>query len=354
MGNDEENSEETLMVKEVACKQHVKYFQRFLKFSPAYTSFQDCSRLYLAFLAISGLDILNALDTISEDGKAHIIEWVYSLQIVPNEAYSVDRCGFQGSHSHIIKGYPHEYEKGHIVMTYTALAILIILGDDLSKVNKEAVLAGIKALQLENGSFCAAKHEESDMRFVYCAACISYFLNDFKALDIDKLKKFIKSSINYDGGVGQGPDLESHGGSTFCAIAALHLCGILNEIFDDQQAAKLIRWCINRQVTGFQGRPNKLVDTCYSFWLGGTLHLLNVFDKIDFKSNRDYILSTQDNLLGGFAKGPDIHTDPLHTYLGLCGLSLMKEDSLLQLNPALNITQRAHKFLKGLHENWKS
>lgn len=36
-------------------------------------------------------------------------------------------------------------------MTYTALAILIILGDDLSKVNKEAVLAGIKALQLENG-----------------------------------------------------------------------------------------------------------------------------------------------------------------------------------------------------------
>ena len=36
-------------------------------------------------------------------------------------------------------------------MTYTGLAILIILGDDLSKVNKEAVLGGLKALQLENG-----------------------------------------------------------------------------------------------------------------------------------------------------------------------------------------------------------
>lgn len=73
------------------------------------------------------------------------------------------------------------------------------------------------------------------MRLVYCAVCISYFLNDFKALDLNKLKQFIASSVNYDGGVGQGPQLESHGGSTFCAVAALHLCGLLNEIFDDKQ-----------------------------------------------------------------------------------------------------------------------
>lgn len=97
------------------------------------------------------------------------------------------------------------------------------------------------------------------------------------------------------------------------------------------QIAKLIRWCINRQVSGFQGRPNKLVDTCYSFWLGGTLHLLNVLDKIDFKSNREYILSTQDNLLGGFAKAPDIHPDPLHTYLGklISLFTTLKEKSFL-------------------------
>lgn len=73
---------------------------------------------------------------------------------------------------------------------------------------------------------------------------------------------------------------------------------------------------MNRQINGFQGRPNKLVDTCYSFWLGGTLRVLNVLDMIDLKKNKEYILSTQDSLLGGFSKGPDIHTDPLHTYLG--------------------------------------
>ena len=90
-------------------------------------------------------------------------------------------------------------------------------------------------------SFCAANHEESDMRFVYCAACISYFLNDFKALDLIKLRKFITSSINYDGGIGQGPELESHGGSTFCAVAASHLCGLLNEIFSEKQVKIILK-----------------------------------------------------------------------------------------------------------------
>lgn len=36
-------------------------------------------------------------------------------------------------------------------MTYTALASLLILGNDLSLVNKEAVLKGLKALQQSNG-----------------------------------------------------------------------------------------------------------------------------------------------------------------------------------------------------------
>jgi hypothetical protein len=33
----------------------------------------------------------------------------------------------------------------------------------------------------------------------------------------------------------------------------------------------LRRWGLSRQISGFQGRPNKEVDTCYSFWLGALL-----------------------------------------------------------------------------------
>ena len=44
-----------------------------------------------------------------------------------------------------------EYECAHIAMTYTALASLVILGDDLRRVNKPAVIEGLKALQLPDG-----------------------------------------------------------------------------------------------------------------------------------------------------------------------------------------------------------
>ena len=46
---------------------------------------------------------------------------------------------------------PIPYDSGHIAMTYTALLTLLILGDDLSRVNKSAVLAGLRQLQLRDG-----------------------------------------------------------------------------------------------------------------------------------------------------------------------------------------------------------
>lgn len=45
--------------------------------------------------------------------------------------------------------------------------------------------------------------------------------------------------------------------------------------------------------------------------------------------------------------------DPLHAYLGLCGLSLIGEPSLRKVHPALNITQRAFQHLQQLQQTWK-
>ena len=121
-------------------------------------------------------------------------------------------------------------------MSYTALCCLLILGDDLSRVHRPAILSGVRRLQLPNGSFYSTTEgSENDMRFIYCAACISYILGDWSAINIDKAVEFIKSSQvsvlyhvrsdvyllcmygcilflqNYDSGIGQGPCLESHG-----------------------------------------------------------------------------------------------------------------------------------------------
>lgn len=40
----------------------------------------------------------------------------------------------------------------------------------------------------------------------------------------------------------------------------------------------LLKWSVNRQLTyegGFQGRANKLVDVCYSFWMGAIFPIMD-------------------------------------------------------------------------------
>ncbi|XP_069481619.1 geranylgeranyl transferase type-1 subunit beta isoform X2 [Ambystoma mexicanum] len=275
---------------------------------------------------------------------------------------NLSHCGFRGS-SYLGMpfnpskgpGIPHAYDSGHIAMTYTALSCLVILGDDLGRVNKEACLAGVRALQLEDGSFSAVlQGSENDMRFVYCASCICYMLDDWSGMDMKKSISYIRSSMSYDSGLAQGPGLESHGGSTFCGIASLYLMGKLEEVFSEKELNRIRRWCIMRQQNGFHGRPNKPVDTCYSFWVGATLKLLNIFKYINMEKNRNYILSTQDRLVGGFAKWPDSHPDALHAYFGICGLSLMGEPDIRKVHPALNVSLRTAKRLRELHQIWNS
>ncbi|XP_066993904.2 geranylgeranyl transferase type-1 subunit beta [Anabrus simplex] len=339
---------------------HIRYLKRYLDILPGELSSHDSTRLTIAFFTISGLDILNALDDLDEAKKQNIIEWIYRLQILPNDSER-EECrkasGFQGSSTLIFPDTElrcsKEYACSHIAMTYTGLATLIILGDNLSRVDRGAIIEGLKALQQRDGSFCATlAGSESDMRFVYCAACICYMLRDWSGMNIEKTLEFIVNSMSYDYGIGQGPEQESHGGTTFCAVASLALMGRLETTFSLKQLAGLRKWALSRQESGFQGRPNKPVDTCYSFWVGATLQLLEAFHMVDFKSNKEYILSTQDRILGGFSKWPDTTPDPMHTCLGLGGLSLMKEKDLLPVHPGLNITLRAHKHLEEIQRLW--
>jgi geranylgeranyl transferase type-1 subunit beta len=72
----------------------------------------------------------------------------------------VSRCGFacgpNDGHAfdpnHEIKDSgDFVYFEAHIAMTYSALCVLKILGDDFSRVNKKAIIGALKFLQMENG-----------------------------------------------------------------------------------------------------------------------------------------------------------------------------------------------------------
>ena len=42
---------------------------------------------------------------------------------------------------------------------------------------------------------------------------------------------------------------------------------------------RLIEWTVNRQLEiegGFNGRINKLVDSCYNFWIGATFEMIDI------------------------------------------------------------------------------
>ena len=120
-----------------------------------------------------------------------------------------------------------EFDGGHIAMTYTALALLGMLGDDMAGVDRAAVLGLVRSLQSPTGAFSAFAGGESDMRFVFCAAAICTMLNDTgcSSFDVDKATAYILSSQSYDAGIGLGPGMESHGGSMYTGLAALSLMG---------------------------------------------------------------------------------------------------------------------------------
>lgn len=140
------------------------------------------------------------------------------------------------------------YDGGNLAMTYSALNCLLILGDDLSRVNRQHILKTLARCQQANGSFCVSEGSESDIRFVYCACAIAHILcAPTDCFDVERTIDFIRRSQvfcpslgfkrknslqSYEGGFGQAPGAEAHGGSTYCAVASLYL---LDRLYDDER-----------------------------------------------------------------------------------------------------------------------
>eukprot|EP00055_Hartaetosiga_balthica_P010237 m.43114 g.43114 ORF g.43114 m.43114 type:complete len:347 (-) comp7091_c0_seq2:1119-2159(-) len=324
---------------------HENYYRMFFKLLPTFLQSLDCNRLMITYFAVSGLEVMGRIES-SKINKKDIIDWVYSLQIINGEGGSA-YAGFRGSPATGItwtkdgSSIVSEDDTSHITMTFCALCILSILGDDFSRLKKDEIIASLKYNQLEDGSFCPVfLGSESDMRFAYCACCIATMLDDWSGIDTEKLLQFIKGSLTYEGCFAQEPFQEGHGGSTYCGIAALSMMGKM-EVLDAEQRDRMIEWLVSRQVEGFNGRPNKQEDTCYSWWIGASLQLLGAYDFVNTEALRRFLTTTQSVHMGGFAKHADKTPDPLHAYLGLCGLSLMGEEGLLPIDQELNMSKRS-------------
>ncbi|NWX20021.1 FNTB farnesyltransferase, partial [Aegotheles bennettii] len=111
-------------------------------------------------------------------------------------------------------------------------------------------------------------------RSAYCATAVASLTNVLTPALFTGTAQWIARCQNWEGGIGGVPGMEAHGGYTFCGLAALVI--LKQEHLLNLQS--LLRWVTGRQMRfegGFQGRCNKLVDGCYSFWQAGLLPLLH-------------------------------------------------------------------------------
>ncbi|KAJ1962169.1 geranylgeranyl transferase type-1 subunit beta [Dipsacomyces acuminosporus] len=324
------------MPAELAKELHARYFRRCLDMLPSAMAPMEASRMTLVQLCLVGLSVLGELEAyIPEKERQEMIEWIYDQQVPRNESGSnAAYCGFRGGS---LFG-PHsacEYlpaNCANLAATYSALCSLLLLGDDLSRVDREAIVGAMPYLQQESGLF--APHPdttEHDPRFMYCACAISKILGDWSGVDREAAVKHIQRCVSFDGGITQAPFQESHGGHLYCCVASLALMDRLDAIPDKQRT---LQWALLRQCGGYQGRTNKAPDACYAFWVGASIEMLGGHGLVDFGSLAEFVVSCESRF-GGVAKWPDYYPDPLHAALGIVGFSFCRPDEFPRMSPML-------------------
>ncbi|ODV91190.1 hypothetical protein CANCADRAFT_2907 [Tortispora caseinolytica NRRL Y-17796] len=232
----------------------------------------------------------------------------------------------------------------HILSTLSAIQILYIY-DALDRVDTDAIADYICSLQdPKTGAVQGDKYGEEDTRFVYNAVSTLRLLGrlfsrdeSFRSGDIDNgfsidlATKYIMSCKNFDGGFSSTPDGESHGAQAFVCIGALKIMGRLNISDFDLTAS----WLAKRQLPegGLNGRPEKLPDVCYSWWILSTLAMLGKLHWINKEKLIHFILQAQDTENGGIADRTGNLPDVFHTVFGLTGLSLLGYPGLQSVSP---------------------
>lgn len=266
------------------------------------------------FWGIGALNLIHKLDTHNKEKTLDFITKCYQ-----------SNGGFSGSIG----------LDTHITTTQYALLILLQL-DSLNTIvkseeDKDKIASYVKSLQNKDGSFKGDEYTESDSRFSYSAVSILKILNRLNKdyIDLNKATEFVLSCQNFDGGFGSLPGAESHGAYCFCCIGFLSVTGQLH-LLDKTRTGT---WLCERQthLGGFNGRPEKLPDVCYSWWVLSSISMIG-FENFDKDLLAKFILECQDSEEGGIGDRPGNCQDVFHTFFGLCGLSLMGYGELREID----------------------
>ena len=110
-------------------------------------------------------------------------------------------------------------------------------------------------------------------------------------IDVSKAVAYVQACANFDGGYGVQPGAETHAGQIFACVVALAIAGRLDLVDRDRLAG----WLSERQLPsgGMNGRPEKLEDVCYSWWVLSSLAMIDRLHWIDGMKLTQFILRCQ-------------------------------------------------------------
>lgn len=278
----------------------------------------------------------------------------------------------------------------HLAATYAVVNALFTVSSEAADrvIDKVSLYKYLSSMKQADGSYTMHVDGETDVRGIYCALSVAYLTGILDEKLIEGCAQWITSCQTYEGGFGGFPGAEAHGGYTFCAVAAL---AILKSL-DQCDVKSLLRFITNRQQSfegGFAGRTNKLVDGCYSFWVGGIFPILHTYlsskgmtlmHLISFQSSpllglhlpadkwlfneealQDYLLCCCQDTAGGLLDKPDKRRDYYHTCYALSGLSVTQnkfsapgtrtstgreENKVTPIHPFFNVHLQAIEAIK--------
>lgn len=236
----------------------------------------------------------------------------------------------------------------HLACTYAGVLSLAMAGgtatyDSIDRKNMWHFLGRMKQT---DGGFTMCEGGEEDIRGAFCALVVLSLLNlpldlppdapsrkDGLVSFTDRLGKWVSTCQSWDGGISAAPGNEAHGAYAFCGLGCLSILGPPTETLPQYlDMPLLIKWLSSRQCSpegGYNGRTNKLVDGCYSHWVGGCWSLVEAAtpstSTINQLWNRPalarYILAACQEKRGGLKDKPGKSPDAYHTCYNLAGLS---------------------------------
>ncbi|CAD5223381.1 unnamed protein product [Bursaphelenchus okinawaensis] len=321
---------------------HIKWFKENIALLPNGYAGQESSRTWFCFWCLHGLKLLGY--KLTKEEEKQFIVFLKSCQNPEG--------GFGGA--------PGNYS--HMATTYAAVMSLVTIGTEeaLAVIDRKKLIDFYWTMKLPDGSFMLHETGEIDVRAVYCMIACCYVCGIMNEPLFEGVAGWLTRCQTYEGGFAGAPDCEAHGGYTLCGAAAL----VLLEKGHLIDAEGLLRFCAFKQLPfegGFSGRTCKLVDTCYSYWVGASAIIAQTYlnpqpaDFVAFnpKGLEEYILFACQCFSGGFRDKPGKCPDPYHSCYALAGLSLAQhqqgvspnyDQPLSKLNVLLNVCEEQFEF----------